>query len=95
MRGGVNGIYVQSAIGIPAVALVERCELSYNTTAGLVADNSSGGVATATVRISDSVITGNLTGISTIAGGQIISFRTNMLIGNTTDGATPFSLSLK
>jgi hypothetical protein len=33
--------------------------------------------------------------ISATDGGQIISFRTNMLAGNTTDGATPFSISLK
>jgi hypothetical protein len=40
-------------------------------------------------------ITQNGTGISVIAGGQIITFRTNMLAGNSTGGSTPFSISLK
>jgi hypothetical protein len=92
-RGGNTGVYVQSAFGgYAAVALVERCELSYNTT-GLGVDNTAGAVAT--VRVSDTVITGNAIGISPSNGGQIISFRTNMLAGNTTDGVTPFSISLK
>ena len=29
------------------------------------------------------------------ASAEIITFRTNMLVGNTTDGSTPFSISLK
>jgi hypothetical protein len=90
---GGTGIYVQAISGFATVALIERSELSFNST-GLIADNSvSGGGAT--VRISDCVITGNTTGISAINGGQIISFRTNMLAGNSIDGATPFSISLK
>jgi hypothetical protein len=92
IRGASYGILVQSLTGLAAVALVERCELSYNST-GLFANNISGpGV---TVRVSDTVITGNFNGILTANGGQIISFRTNMLAGNTTDGTTPFSISLK
>ena len=88
------GIYVRSlSSSPPAVALIERTALSFNTT-GLVADNLPGGGG-ATVRISDSVITGNSTGISAVNGGQIITFRTNMLAGNSTDGSTPFSISLK
>jgi hypothetical protein len=92
MRGGPYGIYVQSLPGHPAVALVDRCELSYNVV-GLVADNTGG--SGATVRLSDTVITANDNGIFTTAGGQIITFRTNMLAGNGTDGSTPFSISLK
>lgn len=91
-RGDTNGIYVQGVNGHAAVALVERCELSYNGT-GLAADNNNGSGSTA--RVSDTVITGNTTGISATAGGQILSFRTNLLAGNITDGATAFSLSLK
>jgi hypothetical protein len=93
IRGSGNtGIEVASLSGQGAVALVERCEISYNKT-GLNVDNQFG--AGSTVRVSDSVITGNGTGISATNGGQIISFRTNMLAGNTTDGTTPFSVSLK
>jgi hypothetical protein len=92
VRGGNIGIGVTGLAGHAADALVERCELSYNAT-GLIANNSGG--AGATARVSDTVITGNGTGILAVSGGQIISFRTNMLAGNTTDGATPFSISLK
>jgi hypothetical protein len=67
--------------------------LSFNSI-GLQADNGPGG-AGSTARISDSVITGNTTDISAVNGGQIITFRTNMLAGNSTDGSTPFSISLK
>ena len=59
---------------------------------GLVVNNNG---AAATARISDCVITGNTTGVSTVNGGQIITFRNNAWAGNTTDGATPFSVSLK
>jgi hypothetical protein len=90
-RGG-QGVYVLSNAGSAAVALIERSEMSFNSN-GLVADNTGGGGAT--VRISDCVITGNTNGVFTVNGGQIISFRTNMLAGNTTDGAIPFSVSLK
>jgi hypothetical protein len=92
IRGGNTGLAVESATGQAAVALVERCELSYNVL-GLFADNTHG--AGGTVRVSDTVITGNTTGISASNGAQIISFRTNMLAGNTTDGTTLFSVSLK
>jgi hypothetical protein len=56
---------------------------------------NNGGGAGATARVSDTVITGNGTGIYASNGGQIITLRTNMLAGNTTDGSTPFSISLK
>jgi hypothetical protein len=49
----------------------------------------------ATARISDCVITGNNTAISAESGGQIISFGTNMLAGNVTDGAITGSIPLK
>jgi hypothetical protein len=92
IRGNSYGIFVGSSPGHAAVALVERCELSYNGT-GLYATDFNG--AGTTVRVSDSVITANTTGIATAFGGQIITFRTNMLAGNPTDGSTPFSISLK
>jgi hypothetical protein len=93
IRGGFYGIGVGSIAGHAAVVLVEHCELSYNSDVGLFVDNTAG--PGATVRVSDTVITGNGTGLFTLNGGQIISFRTNMLAGNTTDGTTPFSVSLK
>jgi hypothetical protein len=85
------GVYAIGAGGLPGTILVERSDISFNTS-GVYADGSSGG---ALVRYSDCVVTGNSTGLQTLNGGQIISFRTNMLAGNTTDGSTPFSISLK
>jgi hypothetical protein len=80
-------------IGVSAVtqALIERSKMISNTY-GLFVQNQ--GFA-ATARISDCVITGNTTGVSTYGGGQIISFRNNTWAGNTADGTTPFSVSLK
>jgi hypothetical protein len=90
IRYSTTGINVT---GVSAVtqALIERSKMISNAT-GLQVTNSG---ATATARISDCVITDNTTGVSTITGGQIISFRNNTWAGNTTDGATPFSISLK
>jgi hypothetical protein len=59
---------------------------------GLVVTNA--GFA-ATARISDCVITGNTTGVQANGGAQIITFRNNTWAGNSTDGPTPFSISLK
>jgi len=83
-EGGLEGLNLGGSGG-----LIERSEISGNSSFGLVVANA------AVLRLADSVITGNGTGILPTAGGQIISYRTNMLAGNTTDGATPFSVSLK
>jgi hypothetical protein len=85
------GIFV---VGVSAVtqALIERSRIISSTNVGLVSNNEG---AAATTRISDCVITGNTTGVSTFGGGQIITFRNNTWAGNTTDGTTPFSISQK
>jgi hypothetical protein len=86
------GVYVTGdGAGHGGAALIERSEISFNLLGFAVDGGGGGGVA----RLSDSVITGNGIGISTTNSGQIITFRTNMLAGNTTDGSTPFSISLK
>ena len=71
--------------------MIEHCELS-NNFIGLYVDAGQGAAA---ARLSNSNITANGQGILSQNGGQIITFRTNMLAGNTTDGSTPFSVSLK
>jgi hypothetical protein len=111
VTGAGTGIYVFSApvtisdsiirysgtgidlVGSTAVtqALIERSKMVANSS-GLVVQNSG---AAATAWISDCVISGNTTGVATSGGGQIITFRNNALAGNITDGATPFSISLK
>jgi hypothetical protein len=88
-RTSLQGVNV-SASTRTTLAMIERSELSFNNTGLLV--NPSG--ASATVRLSDSVVTGNSTGISQ-PSGTVISFRTNMIAGNTTDGAPALTTSLK
>lgn len=89
---GSTGVYVQSAVGRAAQVVVQTSDMSYNTT-GLLVDNTN--AAGAIARISADVLTGNVTGAAYTNGGQIITLRNNFWLGNTTDGTTPFSQSLK
>ena len=93
-----DSIFQNSAAGIAvagvsaaAQALIERTKFRSNTT-GLQVINAG---HAALARISDCVITANATGVETFGGGQIITFRNNTWAGNSTDGSTPFSISLK
>jgi len=88
--GSTFGIYARGA-SLVTQALIERSRM-FNNGTGLAAENAG---AASTARISDCVITGNTTGVSTVTGGQIISFRNNSWAGNGADGTTPFSVSLK
>jgi hypothetical protein len=90
VRYSATGIFVQGVTAV-AQALIERSRTVSNTT-GLLVQNA--GFA-ATARISDNVISANATGTSTSGGGQIITLRNNTWAGNSTDGSTPFSISLK
>ena len=93
LQGNQIGIFVTAnTAGIPGTAIIERSQISFNGSYGIAVDGSSG---PAHLWYSDCVVTGNSTGLNPINGGQIITFRTNMLTGNTADGATPFSISLK
>jgi Right handed beta helix region len=85
------GIYLVGSSTVTQ-ALIERSKIISNST-GLSVQVFNGFATTA--RISECVITGNTTGVSTPGGGQIITFRNNTWAGNTTDGATPFSISVK
>ena len=55
----------------------------------LVSNNGSNGVISngATVLLGTTVVTGNVTGLSTAAGGSLLSYRTNNVNGNTNDNA--------
>jgi hypothetical protein len=83
------GLYME---GNPATVLMERSEVSYAPYVGIFVD---GTIGSAVLRYSDCVVTQTGQGLYMQNGGQIITFRTNMLAGNTTDGSTPFSISLK
>jgi hypothetical protein len=90
VRNSMTGTVV---LGVSAVtrALIQRSRMLSNTN-GLNVNNT--GFA-ATAWISDCVISGNTTGTTTVGGGQIITLRNNTWLGNSTDGSTPFSISLR
>jgi len=90
----ISDLHVQkSSMGVEvrtgATVDLHRAKINFATTAGILA-STAGSLEvnpTAIVRLSDSTITGNVLGLSTVGGGQIISYNNNRLRGNTTDGA--------
>lgn len=78
---GVHAI-VPVGGGVPASIILERVTISNNTT-GVQAEGS----ANASVRLADTLITSNSAGLSSVTGGQILSWGTNSVAGNGTDGA--------
>ena len=76
----------------PTQALIERTQIVSNTVVGLLVQSTG---AAAAARISERLITGNVFGIGTSGGGQIITFRNNTWAGNGIDGATLNSISLR
>ena len=96
LRGAGNttssiGFYVAGSGGVAGSGMIERSEIGSNGV-GIEADGSGGG---GTIRVSNSVIENNSTGLNQINAGQVISFRTNMFSGNGTDGTPELSTSLK
>jgi hypothetical protein len=75
------GIIAAPAAGVVVDALVDQSDVTFATT-GFLADG-----ATATLRLSNSNVFANATGLSAINGGSIISYNNNRLRGNTTDGS--------
>jgi hypothetical protein len=75
-----------------STVMIEHSRMTQNNT-GLLGDGSSGAV---TVRLSECVIMGNFgTGVLAQSGAQVITFRNNTWAGNSPDGSTPLSVSLK
>jgi hypothetical protein len=90
LRYSTFGIAVTGATAVTQV-LIEGSKMTGNQLGLAVSNNSFA----ATARISDCVISGNTNGALATGGGQIITLRNNTWTGNTTDGSTPFSISLK
>jgi hypothetical protein len=79
-----SGVVAITAAGQSAVDLfVNRSAIVNNGSNGI----RSEGAATARVRISDTTITGNATGLSIGAPAQVISFGNNRIDGNGVNGA--------
>lgn len=75
---GFHAITTTTAASI----ILENVVMSNNTT-GLQAEGS----ANASVRISNTLVTQNSTGMNSVTGGQILSWGNNRVAGNGTDGA--------
>lgn len=87
-NGAVTGIQF---IGIELAAnwLVENTEIVNNSFVGI--DTAGGG----TLRLGNSVISGNLTGVRVEVGTTAISYRNNTFAANGTDGTLSLTTSLK
>jgi hypothetical protein len=82
MAGNTNAGLVAGTSGVPNVAvMLDRSSIVFNNV-GVIANGSS-----TIVRMANSTITGNATGLSSGFSGQLLSYKTNNLVGNTTEGA--------
>jgi parallel beta helix pectate lyase-like protein len=75
------GFYAVSLGGSPVELTVEDCLAANNASAGIVSQ-----AATATVRVSDTTVTDNATGIAQLSSGVMLTRMTNTVEGNTPNG---------
>jgi len=81
--GSTNGINILNPVGTTsAVAMVTESSVFDNSGFGIRADGGA-----ARIRVGNTTITGNGTGVSFVNGGIIFSYGTNRLDFNSTDGA--------
>jgi hypothetical protein len=80
----VVGVLATIETGGTSEVTLERC---------VVANNETGISSAQTVRLSETTVTGNTTGLA--ATGAIISFGNNQIAGNTTDGAPTSTVPLQ
>jgi hypothetical protein len=87
-----NGILAQTTAGHQAISIfVDHSVISGNFASGIKADGAAAsGAGSANVRVSDSTIVLNVTGVSTTGAGVVQSFKNNRISGNLTDG-TPLT----
>jgi len=81
VAGSSQGLAAVSS-GIPVVILVDDSTIYNNTNFGIIANGAS-----TRVRVGNTTITGNGTGVSPAGGSFINNLGGNFLVGNTTDGA--------
>jgi Right handed beta helix region len=84
-----GGVLVKPNGGAAQVFL-DRVQVAGNTGSGIRAEGAS-----AVVRLNNSVVFGNGMGLDPASGGAILSFGTNAIAGNATDGSPTGSLPLK
>jgi hypothetical protein len=88
IRGAGTGLSVIASATSPIVT-VDSCDFVNNSIWGI------GMIGGGTLRLSNSVITGNGAGIHSSGNPTLISFRNNVFANNVTDGAPALSTSLK
>ena len=81
-----SGVILATLSSVPS-SLIESTQIANHTT-GLTIQGEP-------VRLSNSVVTGNVTGVNVLGGGSLVSFRNNTFAGNGTDGPISLSTSLK
>lgn len=83
LNGNVQGLLVNTpASTTTAAVMVTGSAINFNTSRGILA-----GGATAVVRVGNTTITGNATGLQSGTGAVINTYGDNRLDGNTPDGA--------
>jgi len=75
-------------LGAHASVVMSRNSTISSNAVGIAADQS------AIVRVSQSTVTANGTGLQTTSGGQVVSFGNNNFSGNNTDGAATSTVAL-
>ncbi|WP_028604568.1 right-handed parallel beta-helix repeat-containing protein [Ottowia thiooxydans] len=82
IQGFATGIELEPAAAGPTINVMVDNSRIMNNTVGIKTNT-----AKAVLRISDSTVTQNATGLAATLGASIISYNNNRLLGNTTDGA--------
>jgi hypothetical protein len=86
---GNSGVGIRSITTGQVSAVMVDHTTSVNNGTGI----SSEGGANSTVRLTNTTVTGNSTGLSPSGGGAIVSFHTNNVQGNASDGAATSTIS--
>ena len=88
-----DGLRADAALGRISANMSRSSIFDSGQVGGTGVAVGAGGVAGATVRLSDNDISGNLVGLSVTTGGSsILSFGNNMITGNTVDGVPTSTL---
>ena len=85
IAGNGTGVSVVGGPSINTDIQVTRSSVANNVTNGMMADGTAG---PATILSSETLISGNGTGLSSVAGGKFFTYKNNIVNGNvTSDGA--------
>jgi hypothetical protein len=89
--GNSNSGFTAGSTAVAVVLNLEGCLVSENNAAPGTTGVLSAGAA-ATVRLSNVTVVNNSVGLSSVTGGNIVSFGNNRIAGNATDGSPTVTL---